>query len=278
VSVEVASWRVKRGPTNIDGPPPTDELSREYRFSGPRASDPPAIFKIVCTLQSAGDSVSINRRLRFYLTPFRLTHEAPFVLRLQSTDNAEGGAFDVLASPVAVETDTAIFSKFGGRNDVATCLKAMMSGRDLLFTLADATENLVKLPLPNDQEFRRLYEETCQRLAEVDAASEILRSQNPEKDPAAAPLPSGHLSGEAMTEKWERLRGYRRFFMWVAVLAWVLHVLTVIQLMQGRASTFLFNFLDIVDLSQLISVPGWIIAGVLERKERLKTTHPKLDA
>jgi hypothetical protein len=57
----------------------------------------------------------------------------------------------MIASPV----DRA-FAKFRHRNDAQTCLDGIMSADDIVFTLADKTESLVKFRLPNDSEFKRL--------------------------------------------------------------------------------------------------------------------------
>jgi hypothetical protein len=81
-----------------------------------------------------------------------------------------------------------------------------------------------------------------------------------------------------MKEKWEQLRGYRRFFMWAVPFALLLHGMTAIKVNQGRGGSFLETFLDLVDLSFFISVPAWALLGFLERKERLKIPHASADA
>ncbi len=126
----------------------------------------------MCKLQSEGleggleaevGGLKLYRTLRVYLRPFRLPHDASFVMGLSTADQSKGGEFDVLASPV--DHDTSAFAKFGGRNDVRTCLDVIMSGDDMIFKIADETESLVNFRLPNDGEFKRLVDETCDRLS-----------------------------------------------------------------------------------------------------------------
>jgi hypothetical protein len=109
VSVEVSEWLVKRGENRIDGPLPKDEITRVYHFSGMRLPDTTSAttgtLRILCTLQpkplignleDGTAQLVVNRRLRFYLWPFRLPHEASFSMWLQTLDRMEGGRFDVL--------------------------------------------------------------------------------------------------------------------------------------------------------------------------------------
>jgi hypothetical protein len=94
---------------------------------------------------------------------------------LSTIDQSRGGEFDVLASPV--DQHTSVFAKFGGRNDVRTCLDVMMTGNDMIFTVSDKTESLVKFALPNDGQFKRLVAEVGDRLARAEVTYEIMRSQ-----------------------------------------------------------------------------------------------------
>jgi hypothetical protein len=94
---------------------------------------------------------------------------------LSTEDQSKGGEFDVIASPV--DRDTSVFAKFGGRNDVRTCLDIMMSGNDMIFTVSNETESLVKFHLPNDGEFKQLVDEACDRLARTEVAYQLMRSQ-----------------------------------------------------------------------------------------------------
>jgi hypothetical protein len=126
-------------------------------------------------LEGEKGGLRLYRQLRFYLHPFRLPHDVEFVLGLSAVDKSRGGEFDVLASPV--DQDTSVFAKFGGRNDVRTCLDVIMSATDMIFTIADKTESLMKFRLPNDGEFKRLVDEICDRLARTEVAYEVMRSQ-----------------------------------------------------------------------------------------------------
>ncbi|MBN8955495.1 MAG: hypothetical protein J0H17_02705 [Rhizobiales bacterium] len=183
-SVDYSEWQVAHGASDIGGPRPNDELSRTYELSGLAPPDQTATFRIVCKLQSQGlnggleaevGGLKLHRQLCFYLRPFRLPHDAEFVMGLSTVNQLTGGEFDVLASPV--DHETSVFAKFGGRNDVKTCFEVIASGDDMIFTIADKSETLVKLRLPNDAKFKRLVDESCDRLAQTEVMYEIVRSQ-----------------------------------------------------------------------------------------------------
>lgn len=189
-TVDADEWQVTRGDTSIDGPPPKDSFSRAYSFAGLPPPDTTGMIRIECTLESGGmqraadgsEGLSLNRSVRFYFRPFRLPHEMEFVLRLTTTDGSEGGAFDVIASPSA--NDMVVLSKFGGRNDTATLLRALMAGTDLKFELLQDDDTLVKLHLPNDVTFKRLWDASAQRFAELEVTYEVVRFQ---REPAPQP-------------------------------------------------------------------------------------------
>jgi hypothetical protein len=183
-TVKCGEWQISRGNSDINGPRPSEELSRTYELSGLAPPNTTATLRIVCKLESEGlegglegekGGLRLYRQLRFYLHPFRLPHDVEFVLGLSAVDKSRGGEFDVLASPV--DQDTSVFAKFGGRNDVRTCLDVIMSATDMIFTIADKTESLMKFRLPNDGEFKRLVDEICDRLARTEVAYEVMRSQ-----------------------------------------------------------------------------------------------------
>jgi hypothetical protein len=133
----------------------------------------------VCALEATvmpdGESGSLDRKLRFYLRPFRLPHEAEFVMRLATRDEAQGGEFNVVAAPAEAGGDTAIIAKYGGRNDVATCVATLRSSRDMVFMLRDQRESLVNFLLPNDGAFQRHYDETVGRLQQRAVTNQVLR-------------------------------------------------------------------------------------------------------
>ncbi len=173
----VSQWQIRRENGGIGGPPPRDELSRSYEFSGVPTADSTAMLGIVCTLESTGlvagsnsepSRLGVNRRLSFYLRPLRLSHETPFVVELFTADHSLGGKFDVRASPVG-NSDTALIAKIGrSREDAATLFNAIVSGKDMTFALAYKSEALMQFQLQNDLEFKRLCEETYKRFAELE--------------------------------------------------------------------------------------------------------------
>jgi hypothetical protein len=189
--VDAGSWQVARQDGSMDGPPPRDELSRTYRFFNSSTPAPSASLRITLTLEAdAGDSTSkgiaLNRRLRFYLTPFRLPHEAPFVMRLILPDKRM--TYEVLGAPLDAGSDTAVFARFGGMNDVASIIDLLSAGREIRFVLEDDTEGLVQFGLPNDGTFKRLYEESATRLANKQAGYAVLRSQITQTEPTFSEL------------------------------------------------------------------------------------------
>lgn len=203
LSVNSGQWQVTRGKSDVDGPRPSEELSRTYNYAGLPPPDRTASIRIVCTLESEGliggleaekGELQVFRRLRFFFEPFRLPHDAQFVMGLFTTDRSEGGEFDVLASPM--DRDTSLFAKFGGRYDVRTCLDTILSGKDMIFTLADQTGRLVSLPLPNDSEFQRLCEEARKRLVQTEVAYELIRSNSISQSGYSPPTSQGGFFGK----------------------------------------------------------------------------------
>jgi hypothetical protein len=94
-----SQWQVRRESSAIDGRPPKVELSRSYEFSGAPRSDSTTMLGLVCTIVSEGlvtssgsepSRVSINRRLRIFFRPLRLSRETPFTLELFTSDRSEG--------------------------------------------------------------------------------------------------------------------------------------------------------------------------------------------
>jgi hypothetical protein len=153
-SVSWTDWTAEDKNAGFDGSA-KQEICRTYIFTGMNA--PKATLSIVCALEVTampdGESVSLERKLSFHLQPFRLPHEADFVMRLATRDEAQGGEFDVVAAPIGSNDDTAVIAKYGGRNDVATCVATLQSGRDVVFMLRDERETLVNFLLPNDATF-----------------------------------------------------------------------------------------------------------------------------
>jgi hypothetical protein len=54
----------------------------------------------------------------------------------------------------------------------------MMSGKNLIFTVSDEAQSLVKFPLlPNDREFKQLVDEAGDWLARAEITYQVIRSQ-----------------------------------------------------------------------------------------------------
>jgi hypothetical protein len=120
-SVRWTDWQAEDKTEGFDGPA-KQSIRRVYTFSGMNGPESAATLTIVCALEATmmpeGESISLDRRLRFYLRPFRLPHQAGFVMRLATHYEELGGEFDIVAEPAESGDDTAVIDKYRGRNDV----------------------------------------------------------------------------------------------------------------------------------------------------------------
>ena len=165
LSVDFSKWHVRRG---------TGELTRIYHFSGLQAPNTTATLRLDCRLESAVGGNFIHPILTLYFRPFRLVHETSLVMGLVTADQSKGRIVEVRACSVEGERDSAVLTVglgVEGRQDVQKCLSAISSGKEMFFMLGDQTRPFVKLPLPNDGEFQRLYSETYERMARAQDAS-----------------------------------------------------------------------------------------------------------
>lgn len=166
-SVQPGSWQARRV-TEAGAKIQRFEISRSYQFSGLHGEQAQATLRVLLTMEGemVPQGLSLSRKLRFYLWPFRLPHEAEFTMRLMTRDGASGGVFTVGAAPVEGDQDTAVIARYGGPGDVGSCVTAFMTGQTLRFNLSDEKESLVNFELPNEPSFKELYDKTCQSLAE----------------------------------------------------------------------------------------------------------------
>jgi len=182
-----SQWQVRRERSAIDGRPPKVELSRSYEFSGAPRSDSTTMLGLVCTIVSKGlvtgsgsepSRLNINRRLRIFFRPLRISRKCPFTLELFTTDRSEGGKFNVRATPIGHD-NTVLFAEIGrSGEDAATLVNAIMSGKDMTFKLAYEAGPLLQFDLQNDLEFSRLCEETYKQLIELEFAYQKARLQS----------------------------------------------------------------------------------------------------
>ncbi|MFB9262846.1 hypothetical protein ACFFWD_06610 [Bradyrhizobium erythrophlei] len=183
-SAVVSGWKITR--ENIgEGKRPSEELRQTITVTGLAPSQPSAVLSVVFKLTShgligdpddEGSGIRFDRKLSFLLQPFFLPHDADFVMSLAAIDQSREEKFSVIASPL--DGDTSVIKKFYGPTDVATCVDMLRLGKELLFTIADETETLVKLPLPNDDQFRRLVDEACERLMRAEITYYIIKQQS----------------------------------------------------------------------------------------------------
>jgi hypothetical protein len=171
VIVQSDGWKVTTGESSVDGPRPSEMLIRTYLLSGLAPPQETSILTIGCKLEcEAFEDIPkfVSCRLNFFLRPFSVPRDTLFVMGCYTVDQSRGGEFDVVASPV--DDDTSVFGKFGGRNDMRTCLDVLLAGNDLLFTISNETKSLVNFRVPNDEEFKRAYDEACSRLVATEVA------------------------------------------------------------------------------------------------------------
>jgi hypothetical protein len=159
--VDFSKWRVR---------PAIGELSRSYNFSGLQASGTTATLTLDCRLKRSFGDHFIHSFLTLHLRPFRLLHETSLVMGLVTADQSEGGVVKVHACPIEGKRDTTLLAVESSQ-DVRKCLSAISSGKEMYFTLGSQTRPYVKLMLPNDGEFHRLYNDTYKRMARVSDAS-----------------------------------------------------------------------------------------------------------
>ena len=173
----MSKWQVRRENGGPHGTGPQDEFGRGYEFLGMPPLGSTTMFGIVCTLESGGlttgndskpNRLSINRRLRFYLRPLRLTRETAFVVELRTADWSLGRKFDTLAVP-AGNSEMALFDKIGrSKEDVAALFNAILSGQDMTFTLFCGSDRMMQLHLQNDLKLKQLCEETYKRFIDLE--------------------------------------------------------------------------------------------------------------
>jgi hypothetical protein len=172
-------WLVRRESSAIEGRPPKVELSRIYKFPGTQSTDSTMMLGLVCTFVSEGLAIgsssepsrlNINRRLRVIFRPLRLSRKTLATLELFAMDRSEGGKFHVFATPVGRD-DATLFAEIAvSREDAATIVNTIMSGKTMTFKLACEAVPPLQFYLQNDLEFKRLCDETYRQFVELEFA------------------------------------------------------------------------------------------------------------
>lgn len=174
ITVSSGSWSVHGGGIVLDY-----RLSGIYRLSGLAPPEINGMLRFDCMLTSH-EANRIDCGLRVHLKPFHLSDKKSFIMGLFPTDGSTGGLVEVLAIPNIWDADAKTETSFCvHEDDVPKCLRAISSGKELNFLIIDQenpppdpTRSFVKLPvdplvnlrLTNDQEFKRIYEETCDKI------------------------------------------------------------------------------------------------------------------
>jgi hypothetical protein len=175
--VNTGKWQVAGGGHEFT-------ISRTYSLFGPSSAETTTTLKIICTIKSSPEVNWVCSDLRFNFKPFRLPHERPIVLGL-FTEEPKGALVEVQALPVPEDSRDALLDvvMLVHHDDVTKLLRALSSGNELTFVLMnpaapneksfvkDAPEFLARLSLPNDQEFKNLYDETCEQVAHCQDAT-----------------------------------------------------------------------------------------------------------
>jgi hypothetical protein len=144
-------------------------ISRTYEISGLPPPEPTTSLKIRCSLLKALSghlltSVDFELRPYLYLQPSRQPlpdHlvDPPFTAALtaESGTFVEGTEFAVIACFVEDQPDTTYF-QVRKQSDILLCVRALLIGGKMAFSIFDKTDHRVKLclPLPNDSDFARL--------------------------------------------------------------------------------------------------------------------------
>jgi hypothetical protein len=147
LTADRSQWHVER-----------DGLSRSYNFSGVRGPKAAVSLKLNVRLERSVGEDLIRPILTMNLRPLRLQSAASFVMGLVTADRSKGGVVEVRAHPLVGEHDAALLVVDGSDN-VKKCLSAILSGEDMTFAIGDRAQSPIRLPLQNDEEFRRLYME-----------------------------------------------------------------------------------------------------------------------
>jgi hypothetical protein len=135
--------------------------------------------RISCSVESSSDINWIKTHLHINMRPFEFPPSKTLVMGLFTAD-AKGGLLEVQAIKARPEwrNDEVLDGAFGlHEDDVLKCLRALSSESDLFFAvykttptdreplIARGAQPLFKLQFPNDQNFKRLYAESCERVA-----------------------------------------------------------------------------------------------------------------
>lgn len=174
----VSKWEVRLD-NGATGGPPQDEFGRGFGVSEVPRLGSAAMLVLICTLESNGLTTSqgnqlrrlnVNRRLRFYLRPLRLAQEASLVVDLRTFDQTLGSKFKVVATPV--ENSETVLLKQGDpdrdRYNTASAFNAIVSGKIMTFTLFNKSDQLMRVYMPNDLEFRQLCEDSFKRFVQLE--------------------------------------------------------------------------------------------------------------
>ena len=172
LSVRSSEWQVRKGGITF-----THLLSRTYYFSGLPQPDTTAVVKINCTLDSSRDIQRVTCNLRFLFRPFQIPEETYLILGL-FTEDLKGGFVEAEAFPLEnkLEEGDKFISLTMHDDDLAKCVRVLTAGKDMTFMLMTPTppdrrpfiemppKPLVKLPLPNDLQFKRLYDQSYEEI------------------------------------------------------------------------------------------------------------------
>jgi hypothetical protein len=124
---------------------------------------------------------SVHSSLLVRLWPLRLPSQmlreslgmmsANLTMGLITDDQSRGGTANVVATPMQQDPDSLLLSPLFDNESKSKFIGAILSGKEMIFALANESQSLARLPLPNDDEFNRLYDETYDRIRRAQDAS-----------------------------------------------------------------------------------------------------------
>ena len=150
------------------------KLIRTFEFSGLPPPETTTALRIECVLSKYASGF-VDTHLRFFLRPYLYLlpspqpfedHlvEPPFSVGLVADGSSgemlvDGGVVRVSACSIEDEPDTAMLD-VASTEDVALCVRAISSGKELTFTILGQPEASVRLRLRlhNDREFQQFYD------------------------------------------------------------------------------------------------------------------------
>jgi hypothetical protein len=179
---EPGKWEILGG-----GPILDYSVARTYSWSGSPSPNATATLRIECGLTSF-EANRIPCSLRLNFRPFQIERTTTLVMAL-FTEELKGGLVEVQARPIPQDARSKLLDIALNvhEDDVPKCLNALCAGTPFCFGLIKPVEPpgksfldlppdfMVRLDVPNDLDFKRLYE---QSYAQIERSHEATRARH----------------------------------------------------------------------------------------------------